>query len=299
MQTSAIRSPLDLVNLDRYPIHDLTSNDRKNVITDCQKQLAECGACVLPGFLKSEAIAQLIRQSLVLEPEARRTAWLLNTYSEKADKKYEANHPRRRRFAASLKTLAYDQIPKEDLINLLYECDAVTDFIRDALGLATLYRYTDEFQSLNITYMGDGDQLAWHYDLNDFVVTLLLQAPEHGGEFEYAPNIRNKDLGEENYPDVHDLFEGKNVNNKLMSQEPGTLVLFQGINSMHRVRCVYGPIQRITAIMGYHRQPDYKSKDLINAYLYGERAQKKLAKRQHFLKRWFIKAALYKARNSL
>ena len=43
---------------------------------------------------------------------------------------------------------------------------------------------TLESLALNLTYLKAGDLQPWHYDQNEFTVTLLLQAPEAGGELE-------------------------------------------------------------------------------------------------------------------
>ncbi|BBM87784.1 HalD/BesD family halogenase [Candidatus Uabimicrobium amorphum] len=270
---------LDLVNLERYPIDDLQSDLAKKVIENCRSQLQKNGACALPGFLKKSVMDSMVEESEKLASKSRRSLWFLNTYTNDDDTSLPENHPRRRWFPSSLCTVAYDQIPTEDKIYILYNCNALTEFIAAALGLEKIYRFADEFQALNVTYMGDGDQLSWHYDLNDFVVTLLLQEPLSGGEFEYAANLRNKDAGEENYDDVAKVYNGSSSHLQIMKQQAGTLVLFQGINSLHRVRCTYGKKKRITTILGYHKNPDYKATNEVNVYLYGPRVQKILEER--------------------
>ena len=39
-----------------------------------------------------------------------------------------------------------------------------------------------------ISAMPPGGEQGWHFDDNEFVVSLLLQRPAVGGEFEYAPD---------------------------------------------------------------------------------------------------------------
>ena len=48
--------------------------------------------------------------------------------------------------------------------------------------------------------MKDGDELQWHFDQTDFVVSIALRDAEHGGDFEYTPLIRSRD--DERYDDV-------------------------------------------------------------------------------------------------
>ncbi len=52
----------------------------------------------------------------------------------------------------------------------------------------------------NLAVMGDGDELQWHFDQTDFVVSLALQDADEGGDFEVAPRIRSGD--DERYDDV-------------------------------------------------------------------------------------------------
>lgn len=284
-------SVFNMIDLDRYPIHDLSSPQGKALIANCHQQLAETGACILPGFIKEKHIEMMAAQSKDIESFAVRQSCMLNTYKMKVAKGYHKEHPLVRKFPMTLRTLAYDQIPKESLLNELYLNDCLTEFVASALNLDVLYRYADEFQALNITFAGDGDQLAWHYDLNDFVVTLLLQEAGQGGEFEYAPNIRNKEAGKENFDKVIQLHNGE-YPTRILQQKAGTLVFFKGINSMHRVRVVYGAQKRIMAILAYHRQADFKSADAVNVYLYGSRAQNALKKRRSILSRLVTSAAL-------
>ena len=96
---------------------------------------------------------------------------------------------------------------------------------------------------------------GWHYDPNDGVITLMLQPSESGGEFEYAPYIRNEQ--EENYTDVKRLFDSPDTEAQRIKLEAGTFTLFNGRFSMHRVRPVGSTKQpRIVAIFSYDQRPD-------------------------------------------
>ena len=49
-----------------------------------------------------------------------------------------------------------------------------------------------------------------------------------GGEYEFAPFIRGKRKGEENFEEVAKLFDGSYDNNIVKNAEEGTLNLFNG-----------------------------------------------------------------------
>ena len=131
----------------------------------------------------------------------------------------------------------------------------------------------DEFQAINIMYMHDGCSRAWHYDGTDTVITLLLQKAAVGGEYEFAPFIRGEEKGDERFEDVAKLFEGTYDGNIVKNADAGTLNLFNGIRSLHRVRTVYGPTKRIVAVLSYDSKPNIRGSYTKNVVLYGERVE--------------------------
>ena len=107
--------------------------------------------------------------------------------------------------------------------------------------------------TMKVAFEGDND--GWPYDPNDGVVTLLLQSPDEGGGFEYAPNIRSKT--NENYEGVKRLFDDSDKVGIRVPQNPGTLTFFNGRNSMHRVRPVGKTLKpRIVGIFSFDQRPD-------------------------------------------
>jgi hypothetical protein len=108
--------------------------------------------------------------------------------------------------------------------------------------------------TMKVAYEGDTD--GWHYDPNDGVITLVLQAADSGGEFEYAPNIRNNN--DQNYAGVDRLFKSPDVEATRPILEPGTFTFFNGRHSMHRVRPVGSTRQpRIVSIFSFDQRPDH------------------------------------------
>ena len=66
----------------------------------------------------------------------------------------------------------------------------LTLFIKACLHQHDVYRYADPFADVivNVAYAGDG--FPWHFDKNNFTITLAIQSADEGGLFEYAPNTR-------------------------------------------------------------------------------------------------------------
>jgi hypothetical protein len=139
-------------------------------------------------------------------------------------------------------------------VQRLYCWDGLTRFIADVLELDELHRVLDPIFNCNLSIAGDGDSHHWHFDSNDFVVSLLLQRSEAGGNFEFAPYIRSET--DENYPGVADVLRGARDRVKSVRVEPGTLVLFCGKYSVHRVSPVQGSRKRVIALFSYDKRPD-------------------------------------------
>ena len=71
-----------------------------------------------------------------------------------------------------------------------------------------------------------GQQFAWHYDTNDFAVTLLLDEADEGGLFQYAPNIRTPT--HEPFDEVADVLLGRSDRVRTLELRPGDLQIFRG-----------------------------------------------------------------------
>ena len=98
----------------------------------------------------------------------------------------------------------------------------------------------------------DGNGFPWHFDTNNFTVTLAIQNADAGGEFEYAPNIRKDG---ENFDQVKAVLEGRSDQVTSLALEPGDLQIFRGRYSLHRVAPLRGDTRRYVAIFSYVEEP--------------------------------------------
>ena len=147
------------------------------------------------------------------------------------------------------------QFPGSTLIEELYYWGALTEFVREVLGLKTLYRCECPNCSLMLSSLEKDNQVGWHFDTNDGVVSLLLQSPNQGGEFECVPYIRSEE--NENYETVSKVFSGDKEIVLKPQITPGTFVLFKGRRTCHRVTKVGETIKpRLIALYSYNEEPD-------------------------------------------
>ena len=273
MQTNAAnesRSPADLLDLERYPILDLNCAATRQLTRHCRDQLDRTGACELPGFLKPDAVAMLVRESDALAARAYHSVVTGTPYLEAPDPSWPNDHPRKFFEPTSVGVVAYDQFPRDSAMRQLFEWDPLMEFIAAALNKGRLFRYADPMGALNLAVMGDGERLHWHYDQTDFVTSIALRPSASGGDFEYVPLIRS--AADENYTRVQRLLEGSADGVVRVPMHPGTLLLFEGRNSIHRVTPIAGATTRLVALLAYDTKPGTRSSKGLQMARYGRTA---------------------------
>ena len=256
----------DLVDLARYPIHANDSPTYTALAARCRAELHADGVSILDGFLRPLAIEQLIAESEQLAPFGHHSDVPGTPYLELPSEDWPTNHPRTTWAQTRLTAVAYDQFPATAVLRRLYESEELLGFLCAALGFE-IFRYDDPMGGLNLAAMYDGDELAWHFDQTDFVVSLAIQPSAQRGEFECVQRIRTPD--DEHYDDVAALLNGDTSNVTTVAMLSGTLMLFEGRSSIHRVAPVVGPTPRYVGLFGYDRRPGTCSSDLLCEIRYG------------------------------
>ena len=243
-----------LIDFARYPLDRPDNPLLERVIAQCHRDLDDRALCLLPGFLRPVAIDQLQREAAPLMSSAHRTEKVRTAYGWMDNTGFDASHPRGALLQTRSSTLTLDRIPLDRSIRKLFEYDGLTEFVRRCLGYETLYRSACPYLALEVKAYEEGDNLSWHYDTNDGVVSLLLQDADDGGHFEYAPYIR--DEHDENYDEVASVFDGTSNRVERPAFEAGCLVLFKGRGSVHRVSPV-GPTRkpRLILLFSYDERP--------------------------------------------
>ncbi len=128
-------------------------------------------------------------------------------------------------------------------------------FIRAALSEPEdrFFRYDDPLADVIINMVADGDGFPWHFDTNNYTVTLAIQNAESGGEFEYAAGIRTAD--DENFEGVAAVLNGTSDQVTRLVSNPGDLQIFRGRYSLHRVCQVNGARRRYVGIFSFAERP--------------------------------------------
>ena len=238
----------EVVNFTAAPI------DNGKFTEECRKKLEQEGVVTLHNFLKPETIKELVQEAKSHSGLAYFTNSTHNVYLTPRNENLSPEHVFNRQLTSSKGCITTDQIPDASKLKQLYCSDIFKKFICKVVNETALYEYADPLSSINVHYAAEGQELNWHFDNSKFAITLLLQAPKSGGYFEYVSNLRNAEKNEMNFEGVEAVLDGKTKINRLDTR-PGTLILFRGQNSIHRVTPTEGAQERILVVLAYNSKP--------------------------------------------
>jgi hypothetical protein len=240
--------PTGLIDTARYPL------DGPELHRRVAADLAADGCCVLPGFLVPGAVEVLHREGEAVARHAHREVATVNVYNTAPDADLPADHPARTTMQRGNGFVARDLIPAGAVIQRLYGAPGFRRFVAGCFGLPGVYELADPLSGLTLNVIDPGREHPWHFDTNEFTVSMLTREAEAGGVFEYCPAIRS--AGAENLDAVREVLDGRGEHRvRRLRLRPGDLQLFTGRYSLHRVTEVSGGTSRHTAIFAYSERP--------------------------------------------
>ena len=183
---------VDLVDTDRYPLADPDDPARAEVVARVRAELAADGCSVLRDFVRPDRREELRRECAAVAP--------LGAHGGRDGQRLQH---RARPGAARRPPGPHDDAPGERLrrprpdpgrrrrSSALYTSPRFQRFVADCFGLPEVHELADPLSALCLNVAArPGAGHPWHFDTNEFTVSLLTQRPEAGGEFEYCAGIR-------------------------------------------------------------------------------------------------------------
>jgi len=251
----------------RYPVDRLDGEDGRRLVARCRAQLDDDGCVVLPGFLDAATRAQMARETEALAGDAFYNDTRTNPWSGPCDPALPADHPQNRFADRRNAFVAADRIGPATAIRRLYHDADFKAFLARVLGMPVLHEYGDPLAHLVVNVLPPGAQHPWHYDSNAFIVTMVTRKAEAGGVFEYAPRLRSD--ADENIDGVRRVLDGDRAAVKALDPEAGSLQIFFGRHSLHRVTRVRGGRDRHSVIFAYAAEPGLMSSPGRTRTLFG------------------------------
>jgi len=243
-----------IVDLKKYPIHNLNSPVIKNLITKCKEELEEQSCSTIPDFILPESLKIMNSELENQLDEVYMSKESINAYLyAKDDTSLPKDHPKRKFMNRYNGYLNSDCFSKNSEMKFLYETEELLKFVSACLGVSPIYRWADPLACHAYNVMKPDGILPWHFDSCEFTLSLMIQKPERGGVFEYCPNIREP--GNENFDEVKKVLNGDRRRVRQLKLEPGDLQIFKGRFTMHRVTKVEGKKSRYMCIPAYVLDP--------------------------------------------
>jgi hypothetical protein len=243
----------DILDLNRYPLNKPGSPEWCNLFEKCRADLAQTGMFNLEGFVKPAALSRAMSK---IRPVMETLSFVHrrshNICFRKEVPGLAPDHPALRLIDTINHTVCFDQIPQSVPV-WIYEWPQFAVFLAAAMEKDVLFTMRDPLARVNVMSCREGEALNWHFDRSEFTTTLLLQEPTGGGEFQYRSNLRSD--SDPNYDGVARLLEGKDREVKTLKLSAGTLNVFKGRNTLHRVTPSQGPRERYIAVFSFYERP--------------------------------------------
>lgn len=256
----------DFIDLDRYPIAQ-PGPGRVAAIAAARAAIAQRGCAVLKGFVHASRIAALVAECDHTARHGHCNFSRTNPYFTADRDDLPLTHPLRRFYDRSNAFVPADNFGADSILRAIYEWPPFARFIQEALGEENFHRYADPLADVIVNLAGEGAGFPWHFDTNNYTVTLAIQNADEGGHFEYSPYVRTPK--DENYEVVGRVLDGDQSLIHSLHLEPGDLQIFKGRYSLHRVTPLAGPRMRYVAIFSYVEEPDMVGSPERTRQLYG------------------------------
>jgi hypothetical protein len=259
--------PSDLIDLVKYPIDRRESVEYEELVALTRAELNERGCSVLPAFTPARSIGDLVAEAESVAEKGHRSFNQTNPYFTRDDPSLPNSHPIRRFYPRSNIFVPADNFGTDSLLRAIYERPDFAAFVQDALTETAFHRYADPLADVIVNVVEDGNGFPWHFDTNNFTVTLALQNGLAGGEFQYSPNLRTPTW--ENYGGVQSVLDGGADGVETLRLQPGDLQIFRGRYSLHRVTPVEGQRKRYVAIFSFVEEANMVGSPERTRQLYG------------------------------
>lgn len=256
----------DFIDLDRYPI-DRPGPERDRVVAEARAAIEAQGCAVLKQFVRAERLPQLVAECDATAQFGHCNFSRTNPYFTADRDDLPQTHPLRRFYDRSNAFVPADHFGADSALRAIYEWEPFAPFVQATLGETRFHRYADPLADVIVNLAEEGAGFPWHFDTNNFTVTLAVQNAEAGGDFEYSPWLRSPT--DENYAGVERVLDGDPALIRTLRLEPGDLQIFKGRYSLHRVTPLAGKRTRYVAIFSYVEEPGMVGSPERTRQLYG------------------------------
>lgn len=248
-----------LIDLDTFPIDQPGTPEYDRCVANAREGLRSVGCAVLRDFVRADAVDAINREIIDRKHTTHYSTQVINPYFHTTvDADYPDHHPVNTFIERSSGFIPGDSWAHGCTTDTVFRSPELAQFLADCLEVDELHCYADPLAGLTANILDPGQQFTWHFDTNDFAVTLLVQQADRGGAFQYVPGIRSAD--DEGFDDIQHVLDSGDAAGEIdevgsLHLRPGDLQIFRGRYSLHRVERVDAKSQpRHAAILAYTEQ---------------------------------------------
>jgi hypothetical protein len=262
----------DIVDLERYPITDLESPAGRALVARFRLEFTDAVSCALPGFVRPQAVAAFLAEVEAKEERAFRSSRYRSPYGtyrpvhDEEVRGLSADDPHIKPQLRIVHYLAYDEFGADSILHRLYEAPELAAFAAAVLEVPAIYPAADPLMAAPVSLHYEGCELGWHCDTQEFTITVMFRPSEGGGQFQYYPLAGPKDA---NFAKVPDVLAGDTSGVRTVPFEAGTIVLFRGANTLHRVTPTRGGKPRVLSVFHFEQVPGRMFDDQFKLDVFG------------------------------
>jgi len=253
--TASSHSLGDLIDLVKYPLDRPESPDYWASVMTARNQLRVDGCAVINDFVHLQGVAALSQEILSQKHTTHFSNQAMNPYFHfEHNPHFSDDHPMNTFLERSSGFIPGDSWDQHGPMNQIFRAPETVAFVAACLEISELHCYADPLAGLTSNILDPGQLFTWHFDTNDFAVTVLVQQADSGGLFEYVPNIRG--AGREGFDHIGKILDGDRHGVKTLDLCAGDMQIFRGRHSLHQVsRVSAGSRPRHVAIYAYTEKP--------------------------------------------
>jgi len=239
------------------------------MIERVRSELAKDGCAVVRNFISDAGLQALLAEALARKDQAYYSPnKQCNVYLGDGDPGLPGDHPQNIFLPRSNGFITADLFGEDTTACRLYYWEPLREFLAECLSRQELFIYQDPVSNMIVNLGKPGQQFNWHFDTNEFTITMLLQAAGSGGYFEYVPGLRSPQ--DECYAEVKKVLDGDRSRVTRLELNAGDLQFFLGRFALHRVTENTGNEDRLLLIMSFSEKPGMMGSVVRVKDLYGK-----------------------------
>ena len=244
----------EIINHALYPIDRADDPRRQATVEQVRSQLEADGCAVIRNFFSEAGLTALLGEAIEREPKTYFSpSKECNVYLNDGNPDFPSDHPLNTFMPRTNGFITADLFGENSNARRLYYWEPLKRFLADCLGKDELFIYEDPVSNMIVNVGKPGQQFNWHFDTNEFTITMLLQPASSGGIFEDIPGLRSAE--DECYDDVRQVLDGDRSRVHQLELNAGDLQFFLGRFSLHQVTENTGDTDRLLLIMSFAEAP--------------------------------------------